>query len=114
MGFADTPTLGNVGAHRQRFRFRLTLYRPNMESGIRPPVDSSVSLLGAATYWSTGRLEMRSSASAIRDNSYCHRHDENHNRQKLFPACDGDRTAKEMIDMIREQFFLPAGAIVDN
>jgi len=44
----------------------------------------------------------------------CRRHDENHNRQKLFPACDGDRTAKEMIDMIREQFFLPAGAIVDN
>jgi len=42
------------------------------------------------------------------------RHDENQDRQELFTTCDGDRTAKEMKDMIREQFFLPAGAKVDN
>jgi len=98
---------------------------------MRPPVDSSVSLLGAAMYWSTGRFESIRDPRQLIDDLVAHhgalqnhgpppakllhrprgrRHDENHNYKKLFLACDGDRAAKEMKDMIREQFFLPAGA----
>src|SRR5260370_3852957 len=44
----------------------------------------------------------------------CRRNGEQDDRQQLFVTCDGDRAAKEMIYMIREQFFLPAGAILEN
>src|SRR5260370_36108969 len=44
----------------------------------------------------------------------CRRGDQQMNRQELFMTCDGDRAAEEMINMIREQFSLPAGSIIDN
>ena len=44
----------------------------------------------------------------------CRRGDEQQDRQKLFMTCDGDRAAEEMINMIREQFSLPAGATLEN
>src|SRR6266852_1684256 len=44
----------------------------------------------------------------------CRRNDEDDNRQQFFTTCDGDGSAKEMKNMIREQMFLPAGAKMDN
>jgi len=42
------------------------------------------------------------------------RNDENEDCQELFIACDGDGPAEKVKDMVREQFFLPAGAPWNN
>lgn len=68
-----TPTLPLQCANPPAEAFRqfvYTNYRPNMESGIRPPVESSVCRFDAAAItWSAGRFAMRSRESAMRDNS---------------------------------------------